>query len=191
MKTCLFVVLGMFLLLICACVGGYGYLYYRYPPKHWEPRFGRETNPARMKLGIPVIPADWKPYASQYETVWRSPHCKAEEDVTQRKLGDRLEPCHMEKWVRYWPEDYPESNQIPSVIEEMDSYRGPGYVDILGELEHEFVNIRCRYNPNDPTWKECQAWALVDHRFVYGGGGAKVDLNTAMEILSEWGITNP
>ena len=187
MKTCLLGTLVVLLLLICLCIGGYGYLYYRFPPKHWEPRFGVELNPLRAKLGIPAIPTGWEPRARQYETTWRSPLCREEENVNQRKLEDRFKPCHREKIVWYWPKDYPESDRIPDVIKESDLYLGPGYVKVLGgSLEREFVMITCQYEPDNPAWMDCTAVALVANRFQHMGDGEKIDVNTAIQILNEW-----
>jgi hypothetical protein len=192
MKTCLFWSLIIALLCIGSCVIGYVYLYYQYPPHRWEPLFGKEINPSREQLGIPIIPSNWESFSvSQYDSAWRSPNCRGEKPIAQRKLSDRFEPCHARKRMVYWPENYPKEEQIPYVIEEIDTYFGPGYEDILGELTREYVNISCQYNPNDPTWKKCQAYALVANRFADGGSGKEVDLSTAVQILDEWGITYP
>ncbi|RLE45143.1 hypothetical protein DRJ25_06055 [Candidatus Woesearchaeota archaeon] len=192
MKNCLVWFFIILVLVICSCAIGYLYIYYHYPAESWDARFGKEINPVREQIGIPSIPNTWNaPNIRQYESIWRSPDCKIEEDVTQRKLSDQFEPCYRQKWVKYWPENHPDSEQIPDIIEEADTYFGPSYVDIFGELIRESVNIVCQYNPNNPTWKRCEARALVVDKFRYAGGGEEVDVSTAIQVLEEWGISYP
>lgn len=178
MKSFLIWFFIVFVLVVSVCGIGYWYLHYRYPSENWEPHFGKEINLVREQLGIPSIPDNWEVYSvRQYESTWRSPNCE--------------EPCHRRKWVSYWSDDYPESEQISDIIEESDTYFGTGYVDVLGKQEREFVNITCQYNPNDPSWKTCSARALVPNKFRELGRGEEVDISTAIQILDEWGISYP
>ncbi len=191
MRNCLLAIILGLAGLIFLCGGGYAYLYYRYPPTNWQPRFGQEINPTREKLQIPIILPNWEPSVTQYETIWYAPDCNVETDVRQRKLNARLLPCHYAKWVSYWPEHYPKEQKIPEVIEETDIYLGPRYVDVLGRLEREEVTIQCRYNPSQPDWKQCEATAFVPPDYIYGPMEVGIDLETAIRILEAWGLHYP
>ncbi len=73
-----------------------------------EPRFGREYNIERMKVGVPIIPDDWELFNSDAKyAAWVNP-------ARAKNMSDRI-PLHYDKALDY---------RTGSLLSETDTYYG-------------------------------------------------------------------
>jgi hypothetical protein len=166
MRSLFLFILSLILLCCVACVifGLYNYFSTR------NPEFGKEFNPQRIQMGIPVIPEKW---------------------TLRDVLGKRI------TWgfPEYPPSDVPplprhSRKQIVIVdentIEETDFYNGTTMVTtLIGDHLYDSLSISCVYhldNLNDVT---CTA------TFHTGDNSIPKTREEAILILEEWGISYP
>lgn len=157
-------VLGVILFLVTTACG--------FLPSRPAPKYGPEYNAERMKIGLPILPENWKLiYSGPDGAVWLNPEADA-------KYEARI-PFHRTKRVGY-------ENGV--LISEGDSYYGSkDYTNVDGTFR-EFVGItyHFRIGKNDRPgqhlgWDAIRADATAPY-------GEYISLEEAEAILKAWGL---
>jgi len=140
-------------------------------PSRPAPKYGPEYNAERMKVGLPVLPENWKLVDSGPDgAAWLNPEANAKE-------RSRI-PVHSEKHVRY-------ENGI--LISEGDSYYGSqDYTNIDGTYR-EFIGITYHFkvSRNDRLQKLGWTATRCDAVEPYC---KDISLEEAEAILKAWGL---
>jgi hypothetical protein len=142
-----------------------------------NPRYGKEFNPEREKMGIPVIPEDWKFFSvSTNEIIWENPIW----DNSIRYYRGDIEPLriHYQKAVII---------QNETTIEETDIYMGDALrIGTDGVEAYERMLITCVYRLDSVRNVSCAADVYTrDTTFTNG------NIEKAKPILEEWGLSYP
>ncbi len=141
-------------------------------PSRPAPKYGTEYNAERMKIGLPILPENWKlVYSGPDGAWWLNPEANAKERA-------RI-PVHSEKSVGY---------EDGVLISDGDSYYGSkDYTNIEGTFR-EFVGITYHFKigKNDRPGQQL-GWdaTKVDAAAPWG---KDISLEEAEMILNEWGI---
>jgi len=129
---------------------------------------GIQYNSERQRVGLPIIPSDWRPQAVRgSECTWINPD---EEEKFSRHL-----PVHSTKYVQF---------QGDTIIMEIDTYYGPGdYTSINGTFrERLYITYYYQLDKNKSRW-DVSLWNQESFR-----SSPKFTLEEADQILRKWGI---
>ncbi|MCC7117229.1 MAG: hypothetical protein IT310_01790 [Anaerolineales bacterium] len=135
-----------------------------------NPEYGKDFNPEREKMGIPIIPENWE---------------------LRDVLGNRITWGYPE----YPPSEHPirpyySQKQIVIVdentIEETDYYEGARMITTLvGDHLYDSLDITCTYHLDSIQEVKCTAL------FSAGGYIIPKTYEEAIAILGEWGLPYP
>ncbi len=134
------------------------------------PKFGREYNEERTKVGVPVIPADWELHTVRDgECAWVNPERTAKRDA-------RI-PGHWSKYVNY---------RTGELLYETDIYFGrEDYVTEEGTFR-ERLRVTYYYTADPYDHKERLGWSVELSNST--STGTEITLEEADAILRNWGI---
>lgn len=139
-----------------------------------EPKYGKDYNEQRKKIGLSLIPDDWELYkVTKTSSVWVNP--KREINI------DRKIPVHWSKDVSY---------DAHGLIAEYDVYYGSeDYITIDGTFR-ERLAITYRYRLDDSMdYKAHLGWnCRISNQETGKQGGERISLEEAEKILEGWGI---
>jgi len=139
------------------------------------PRFGKEFNAERERLGVPIIPDEWiVTIVSSQGTKWSNPD---KEDIIDSRI-----PFHVSKGIYYGTGE---------LISETDSYFGmDDWVDLEGNVSRESLDITYNYQIDENDWKKHLGWSAF-YRSQETMPGKEITLEEAIKILQEWNINFP
>ena len=140
--------------------------------KRPEPNYGKEYNPERRKVGVPVIPDDWKlDSVLRDEARWVNP------DRIEKR--DRHIPVHWSKYLNY---------RTGTLLSETDIYYGKNtYTNSEGTYLEKLL-ITYHYQVDNYDYKKTIGWSIVLYNATMSGFGQDISLEEAEAVLKEWGI---
>ncbi len=141
-------------------------------PSRPAPQYGPEHNAERIRIGLPILPENWKlVYSGTDGATWLNPEADAKE-------RERI-PVHSEKSVEY---------KDGVLISDGDSYYGSkDYTNIDGTCR-EFVGITYHFKigKNDRPGQQL-GWDAI-RRDATAPYGKYISLEEAEAILNAWGL---
>jgi hypothetical protein len=156
-------VLGVFLFLATVACGSL--------PSRPAPKYGPEHNAERMRIGLPILPENWKPvYSGTDGATWMNPEADAKERA-------RI-PVHSEKSVHY---------EDGVLISEGDSYYGSKDYTYEDGTDREFVGITYHFKIGKNDRLQQLGWT-ARRRDATEPHGKDISLEEAEAILNTWGL---
>lgn len=140
-------------------------------PSQPAPKYGPEYNAERMRIGLPILPENWKlVYSGTDGAAWLNPEADAKERA-------RI-PVHSEKSVRY---------EDGVLISEGDSYYGSKDYTYFDGTDREFVGITYHFKIGKNDRLQQLGWTAVRHDAAEPNG-KDISLEEAEAILKSWGL---
>lgn len=162
--TCL--ITSFIIIVLCCCIAPYTYNYNNY--KKAESQYGKEFNPQRVQMGIPIIPESWEIHSVNSGITW------GYEQFSE--LGDPPYPRYSQKRIVIEDEN---------TIRETDVYEGSREdISLDGDRVRDHIYITCVYSPIELKIK-CDAYYST---FEFS---SDISREEAIEILKTWGIEYP
>ena len=141
--------------------------------KRPEPKYGKEYNEERKKVGLPIIPDNWElSSVLTGESVWANP-----ERVEKKNKNI---PVHWRKRLNY---------RTGTLISETDTYYGKEDFPDQDGTSREHLYITYNYQVDDYDYKKRADWsASLYNRETVASGDFDISLEEAEKILKDWGI---
>lgn len=133
-----------------------------------EPKYGREFNAERMKIGLPIIEEDWQ--------LSRSDKGRCSWVTSRREDKARRQPVHFSKDVNY---------RTGMLLSETDLYFGSEDWFLDGETYREELTVTYSFRVDDYASRRRLGWSawLTDR-----DGSREISLEEAEQVLARWGI---
>lgn len=140
-------------------------------PSRPAPQYGPEHNAERMRVGLPILPENWKlDYSGTDGATWMNPEASA-------KYRARI-PVHSEKSVHY---------EGGVLISEGDSYYGSKDYTHEDGTDREFVGITYHFKIGKNDRLQRLGWTAVKSDAT-APMGEDISLAEAEAILNAWGL---